>query len=454
MDIMKGMTAIKGIRAAAWFLVFLGVIAPAAAERPRVIKAVPDNGDTNVDPDLKEIRVEFDQDMNQGGYSWVGGGETYPKLRGRARWISARVCVLPVQLEPNHEYWLSINSHTFTNFRSASGEPAVPYPIQFTTGAGKARDKLEKPTIEENLAAIAELRRAIMEDYSHRDRLKADWAKQFEKHTEKLEQAETPAKFAQQAGKLLAAAEDVHIWLKVGKATFPSHRRRVTPNLNLPILAKTVPGWKVRSSCITTGRFEDGIGYIMIHAWQRGDDDAFEPAFEALDEFADAKALIIDVRTNSGGDELLARKFAGCFMDKPRIYAKNVNRAAHLPGGFTPELERLISPTKGRPKYRGKVAVLIGPANMSSCEAFLMMMKQVPDSKLVGTRSYGSSGNPKPTALPNGVTVYLPSWKSMQPNGSPIEGVGIAPDVRVRTLERSFLKTDPVLEAALKLLRE
>ena len=192
----------------------------------------------------------------------------------------------------------------------------------------------------------------------------------------------------------------------------------------------------------------------MIHAWQRGDDDAFEPAFEALDEFADAKALIIDVRTNSGGDELLARKFAGCFMDKPRIYAKNVNRAAHLPGGFTPELERLISPTKGRPKYRGKVAVLIGPANMSSCEAFLMMMKQVPDSKLVGTRSYGSSGNPKPTALPNGVTVYLPSWKSMQPNGSPIEGVGIAPDVRVRTLERSFLKTDPVLEAALKLLRE
>jgi len=453
MDIMKGMTAIKGVRGTAGLLIILGLTASAPGDRPRVIKAVPDNGDTNVDPDVKEIRVEFDQDMEQGGYSWVGGGESFPKTRGRARWISARVCVLPVQLEPNHEYWLSINSHTFTNFRSASGEPAVPYPIRFTTGSGKARDKPEKLTVEENRAAIAELRRAIMEDYSHRDRLKVDWAKVFEKYTEKLEQAETPAKFAEQAGKLLAAAEDIHIWLKVGGGTFPSHRRYVTPNVNLATLAKTVPGWKVRSSCVTTGRFEDGIGYIMIHTWQRGD-DALEAAFEALDEFADAKALIIDVRTNSGGDELLARKFAGCFMDKPRIYAKNVNRAAHLPGGFTPTLERLISPTKGRPKYRGKVAVLVGPANMSSCEAFLMMMKQVPDCKLVGTRSYGSSGNPKPTALPNGVTVYLPSWKSMQPNGSPIEGVGIAPDVRVRTLERSFLKSDPVLEAALKLLRE
>jgi hypothetical protein len=451
---MRRTVSIRGIRRTAGLFVLVGLAAPALGDRPTVIKAVPDNGDADVHPDLKEIRVEFDQDMDPGGYSWVGGGETYPKLRGRPRWISARVCVLPVQLEPNHEYWLSINSHTFTNFRSAKGEPAVPYPIRFTTRSGKVRDKHEKLTVEENRAAITELRRAIMEDYSHRDRLKVDWAKEFEKYTEKLEQAETPAKFAEQAGRLLAAAEDVHIWLKVGPATFPSYRRHVAPNVNLDTLAKTVPGWKVRSSCVTTGRFEDGIGYIMIHTWQPGDDDAFEPAFEALDEFADAKGLIIDVRTNSGGDEVLAGKFAGCFMDKPRIYAKNVNRAAYLPGGFTPELERLIGPTKGRPKHRGKVAVLVGPANMSSCEAFLMMMKQVPGCKLVGTKSYGSSGNPKPTALPNGVTVYLPSWKSMQPDGSPIEGVGIAPDLRVRTLERSFRESDPVLEAALKLLRE
>ena len=106
---MRRVVSIRCMRGAAGLVIVLGLTAPALGDRPTVIKAVPDNGDTNVDPDLKEIRVEFDQDMDRGGFSWVGGGESFPKTRGRARWISARVCVLPVQLEPNHEYWLSIN---------------------------------------------------------------------------------------------------------------------------------------------------------------------------------------------------------------------------------------------------------------------------------------------------------------------------------------------------------
>jgi len=450
---MKRAARFDCIRVIAWGAVTLTAALSAKAERPQVIKATPDNGDTEVDPDLKEIRVEFDQDMNQGGYSWVGGGESYPKLRGRARWTSPRVCVLPVELKPDHEYWLSINSHTFTNFMSVKGEPAVPYPIRFWTATANGDRPRTQLSLQDNRAAIAELRRAIMEDYSYRDRLKVDWAKTFAEHTEKLEQAETPAAFAREAGKLLEAAQDVHIWLEAGKATFGSYKRRATYNVNVETLAKSVPGWSERSSCVATGRFEDGIGYVMIRTWPDGNSDVLEPAFEALDDFADTKALIIDVRTNAGGDELAARKFAGCFLNGPRIYAKNVYRDAQVPGGFTPVLERLVSPTKGRPKYRGKVVVLMGQGCMSSCEAFLLMMKQVPDCTLIGEKSYGSSGNPKPTALPNGVTVYLPSWKSLQPDGEPFEGVGLEPDVRVRAIERDFLERDPVVETALKRLR-
>jgi hypothetical protein len=45
----------------------------AFAAPPRVIEAVPDNGDRDVDPSLKEIRVTFDQDMSRSGHSICGG---------------------------------------------------------------------------------------------------------------------------------------------------------------------------------------------------------------------------------------------------------------------------------------------------------------------------------------------------------------------------------------------
>ena len=91
---------------------------------------------------------------------------------------------------------------------------------------------------------------------------------------------------------------------------------------------------------------------------------------------------------------------------------------------------------------------------MSSCEEFLLMMKQALLCTLVGERSYGSSGNPKPHELGLGVTVSLPSWKAMLPDGTVFEGVGIAPDVEVKTTPAKLTKRDPVLEAALKILRK
>jgi peroxiredoxin len=129
---------------------------PAWAKPPRVVKAVPDNGDVNVDPGLREIRVTFDQDMAD-GYSWVGGGEAYPKTHGRPRWVDSRTCVLSVTLQPNHVYQLSINSSRFRNFRSRTGVPAEAYPIAFKTGPGKGAAKgkqrrAPKPKSAEKLA--------------------------------------------------------------------------------------------------------------------------------------------------------------------------------------------------------------------------------------------------------------------------------------------------------------
>jgi hypothetical protein len=419
------------------------------AEPPTVVQATPDNGDSDVDPGLTEIRIVFDQPMNTTGYSVVGGGPAFPKLAGKAKWADAKTLVVPVQLEADHEYWLSINSDSFRNCRSAAGESATPYPISFKTAKVGAAPK-PPLTIEQNWAAVAKLKEAIDQHYSYRDRLKLDWAKLLADATPGLEAAKTPVEFARATARFLAPAQDAHVSVGLDKMRLPTHHRSVTANINLRTLPRLVPQWKAHNNTVATGRFDDGVTYLLIAGWPGGRGGDLEPAFEAIKAADPSKGIVIDVRPNGGGDEILARQIAGCFVDGRKVYSKNdIRRSGKFEGPF----DRAVEPTKDRPAYRGKVVVLMGPACMSSNESFLMMMKQVPGCKLVGDRSRGSSGNPKPHDLGNGVTVYLPVWRDLQPDGTPIEGQGIAPDVKVKATEKDLAAADPVLEAALKVVR-
>jgi C-terminal processing protease CtpA/Prc len=81
-------------------------------------------------------------------------------------------------------------------------------------------------------------------------------------------------------------------------------------------------------------------------------------------------------------------------------------------------------------------------------------MRQAPHCTVVGQPTFGSSGNPKPHDLPNGVTVFVPSWQALRPDGSCFEVEGLKPDVVVDVSPEALGVTDPILERALLLLRE
>lgn len=419
---------------------------------PLVVYTVPADNETEVDPSLTELRVEFDQDMIRNSHSWVGNGPNFPRTRGNPYWESKRICVLPVELDPNYEYVLSLNGERAMGFKNQNHEPLLPVALRFTTGAG-AGGPSDMPGEEENGRAIAALRRAIDEKYSYRDLRGVDWDRVFKANDYGLRNAASPREFAEQTAKMLTVAKDAHVRVVWKGISFGTQSRDFTPNFNYETLPRRIRAWQRRSPIVTTGLIDNEIGYILISGWGRDVPDGHEPAFEALEVFGEDKMLVVDVRPNGGGDEGLAQHFAGCFIDWPAVYAKHVYRAIDKPGGFTKPSHRLLKPKRGRPKYRGKVAVLMGPACMSSCEAFLLMMKKTPNCKLVGLPSYGCSGVPKPNPLPNGVSVILPTWKAMRPDDSFFEGEGIAPDIRVETTKEDFNDGDPVLEAALEWLR-
>jgi C-terminal processing protease CtpA/Prc len=304
-----------------------------------------------------------------------------------------------------------------------------------------------------NTEAVNKLRRLIDEKYSYRDLRGLNWDQLFRQYGPRMDRANTTREFAEVAAQMMAQAKDAHLWVKIGNQTIGGSKRNIFRNYNLKLLQKIIPSWRQCNDRVSSGRIDKATGYIMINSWATEKPETLDTAFDALRDLSDCRSLIIDVRPNGGGGEGLAAKFAGCFIDKPAVYAKDTYRDVAEPNGWTKIRERTLSPNPDQPRYQGHVAVLMGQACMSSCESFLLMMKQSPDCVLIGGKSYGSSGNPKPYDLGNGVTVWLPSWKDLRPDGTCFEGEGIKPDILVSTNEAELRQRDKVLEAAINYLR-
>ncbi|MBN2063160.1 MAG: tetratricopeptide repeat protein [Sedimentisphaerales bacterium] len=102
----------------------------------QVISTNPEVYSGSVPATLEAIEVTFNATMKNGGWSWTGGGDTYPESAGSISYDSKRrTCRMPVRLQPGKVYWVGINSPSHKNFKSAKGEPAQRYVILFATAA-------------------------------------------------------------------------------------------------------------------------------------------------------------------------------------------------------------------------------------------------------------------------------------------------------------------------------
>ena len=102
---------------------------------PRIVGLNPLNGAKDVSPDLKELRVTFNVPMAE-SCSWTGGGAQFPTIPEGKKpfWTEDhKTCVLPVELKPDWQYRLGLNSPSFKNFQSAGGVPLAPVSYTFKT---------------------------------------------------------------------------------------------------------------------------------------------------------------------------------------------------------------------------------------------------------------------------------------------------------------------------------
>jgi hypothetical protein len=435
----------------------LALTVEAAAQEVPVVRVLsPADGAREVDPATTNLRISFSIDMDRdSGWSICGGGSSFPKVEEIA-WRDARTLEVRVRLEPGVRYRMPLNcAGSGQNFRSAEGARLAPVPWSFRTRDDRVADADRQAA---NGTALERLRALIADEYSYRDRVVADWDAVFAAHRDGIVRAASAGTFVLRCADLLAAAEDPHLW--IGERGERGATYTPTPpaaNYDLAAIARLVPDLQRPNPAVWHGSLVDEevgrVGYLLIHtlANERQADLLAVP--DLLDELAGScDALILDLRANGGGNEILAMPIAAWFVEGRKVYAGHVRRNPRT-GAWDDQQQRVIVGNGPGRRFRGPVAVLVGPQCMSSCEAFVLMMRQAERAVLVGAKTGGASGNPQPHALGDDITVWLPSWRATDAEGLNFEGRGLAPDVEVATTAADFRDGDPVLQRAVELLR-
>jgi hypothetical protein len=280
-----------------------------------------------------------------------------------------------------------------------------------------------------------------------------DWNQLREQYRPLARRATTMDETAAVVALLLSHLEDLHVWVKADDRLLPGFDRPRMLNASWKAtqerlnLRETDPRYGVTSDV------HESLGYINV--WNLFDAKMIPEFDKALEQVRDTKGLILDLRFNSGGDELLGRQIAGRFAERKHVYSKHQFRSGPRHDQLGPIMERAFEP-RGPWRYEAPVVVLIGPRTMSSAESLVLMMDQCPAVTTVGDRTAGSSGNPRQLDLHEGrIQVNLPRWLDLDPDGTPIDARGIQPDIVVDTPDlESFRTQDPVVERAVRVLEK
>jgi len=174
---------------------------------------------------------------------------------------------------------------------------------------------------------------------------------------------------------------------------------------------------------------ENGIGYILIDAFETDTAHQFKQAVEELNA-SGMQAMILDVRYNPGGmvssvveilDEILPEGLLVYIEDK------NGNRQEYT--------------SKGSTYIDLPIAVLINEDSASASEILAGAIKDYEYGTLIGTTTFGKGIVQTIFTLSDGDAVKLTTAKYFTPNGNYIHEAGIEPDIE---LEYEYLDPNGV----------
>ena len=214
------------------------------------------------------------------------------------------------------------------------------------------------------------------------------------------------------------------------------------------------------------GRFEfrmldDGrIAYVALNTF--GERDIVTDFDKAWPDIRKAPALILDVRTNGGGNSgfgsqilsYLVAKGGDAEAARLPLYRPTYRAWGRLGHGRDWQSETWSVDTQQGGGYNGPIVLLIGPGTFSAAEDFAVSFDMLKAGMILGEPTAGSTGQPLDFRMPGGGHARVCTIQTRYADGRDFVGVGVQPKIRVTPTIADFLASkDTVLEAAEAYLR-
>lgn len=205
----------------------------------------------------------------------------------------------------------------------------------------------------------------------------------------------------------------------------------------------------------------DGVGYLQIDR-MNGFSNQNSKVLSTLDTILDTVAkdfstldkMIIDLRFNPGGWDIVSLEIYKRFIDKrTHVFSKK----ARYQDTFT-NVQKIYVEPKGTP-FKQEVIVLTRPFTASASEVFVLCTLENEKFTLMGGRTAGIFSDVLSKKLPNGWTVNLSNEVYQSSTGQVFEIEGIKPNIEIEQpidatkYYTSFKEKDELLELALEKLK-
>lgn len=250
---------------------------------------------------------------------------------------------------------------------------------------------------------------------------------------------------------MLAELKDIHIQFSRSGQAYQFEKRSLFP-ANPPILASSYlePIHYDNNRILYADIAGTRIAYLQIQSFAGSVNNYTDfPTETIVSSLVDKTGLIIDLRDNPGGKEDFALDFASRFISEPTTYKKTRSRIGPHSSQFSPWQTQWIVPVEPI-TVDYPIVLLTNRGCYSTTESFVLMMRALPNAKVLGDTTGGATGHPIVAHLPNGWRYTIPSVQVAQLDGQLIEDVGLAPD-SVIWMDEASLRAgkDAILEAAI-----
>jgi len=354
-----------------------------------------------------------------------------PNIVGAPRWQDAYTVLLPVRLTAHTAYGFTLNGDPSHSFRSIWLVPATPFEYSFSTGgvADLRHSSIQQKRL--NRESFNALVAALTRQNAHRDFRGVSWEKLFASHRQRiLDQPDTTG-WSRAVADMLVAAGDPNLQLELDGTAIPTFKPTVTPPPDDRFRADLLPGFRRISPNLATARTADQIAYLSLDAFPASLANPDSDVLRALADARTARAVIIDLRANTGTHPRSAESIARWFIRERAVYARYDLRRGPGLDDFSPKRDARIEPNPPDQRITAPVVLLIGPNNRNAAETFALMTRYAAQATLIGQPTFGAITTTLPVYLPNGLKLHLPAQRLYTPDDIPIETVGIVPDLLV-----------------------